>query len=192
MPAKAFSVITSNVGKFTEIKTFFENHALQVQRISVDLDEIQELDPLKIIKHKVGEGLSLGYKDFIVEDTSLYIDGMHRLPGPLVKWFLLELGVDGIYKLATSMGNGAAQAETVVAYINSQEETFLFKGVTGGRLVAPRGSLDFGWGASFQPDNCLKTYGEMGYQEKSYWNQRIKALEAFGKFLSQQPHSRLD
>jgi inosine triphosphate pyrophosphatase len=109
---------------------------------------------------------------------------MNRLPGPLVKWFLDELKKEGIYKLATAMGNKAAQAETIVAYIKNNQETHFFRGATGGRIVEPRGQYDFGWGPIFQPDNCLKTYGEMPYEEKILWNQRIKALIQFRDFLT--------
>lgn len=179
---KKLYVLTGNAGKFAEIKRYLESKDLEIEQVDVDLEEIQDVDALKIIQHKAAEALKLGYHDFLIEDTSLYIDGMNRLPGPLIKWFLQELAMPGIYKLAASMGNGAAQVETIFAYVKNPQESHYFRGATGGRIVEPRGEHGFGWSAIFQPDNCLKTYGEMDYEEKSLWNQRIKALSEFKLF----------
>lgn len=181
---KKIYVLTGNIGKYTEFKRFLESDAIHIEHVDVDLEEIQEVDALKIMQHKVSEAIKLGFHDFLLEDTSLYIDGMNRLPGPLVKWFLQELNTKGLYKLANSMGNGATQVETIVAYVTNHGESHFFRGATGGRIVEPRGEHGFGWSSIFQPDNCLKTYGEMPYEEKIFWNQRIKALEQFKQFLN--------
>ena len=136
---KILSVVTSNQGKFEEIKRFLSSEELVVEQAALDLEEIQEVDAFKIIQFKVDQAIKHGFKNFMLEDTSLYIDGLNRLPGPLVKWFLAELEVAGLYKLACCMGNGAAQAETIVAYVRSGGEVNYFKGSTGGRIVEPRG-----------------------------------------------------
>lgn len=31
-----------------------------------------------------------------MEDTSLYLEGLNGLPGPLIKWFLQKIGLEGI------------------------------------------------------------------------------------------------
>ncbi len=184
IPQKIY-VLTGNSGKFAEIKRFLENENFIIEQIDVDLEEAQEVDARKIIDHKVREALKLGLDNFLVEDTSLYLDGMNRLPGPLVKWFLQELEIKGLYKMAIAMGNGAAQAETILAYVKDAQNIHLFYGATGGKLVEPRGEHGFGWSSIFKPDNCLKTYGEMLYEEKILWNQRIKALREFQNFIHQ-------
>lgn len=192
---KILSVLTSNPGKFEDIERFLTSPTLKVEQVSVDLEEIQEVDALKIIHHKIEEAKCLGYTDFILEDTSLYFDGLNRLPGPLIKWFLEELKTTGLYTMASCMGTGAAMAETVLAYVAKDEAPQIFVGSTGGRIVPPLGSLGFGWSNIFQPDNCLKTYAEMLYEEKLEWNQRIKALKAFKAYWdtlqTQQPPAGL-
>lgn len=180
-------VLTGNQGKFEEIASFLSDTHLSLEQIPLDLEEIQGVDALKIIHHKISQAQAAGYSNFILEDTSLYFSGLNRLPGPLIKWFLQELGAHGLYELASRMGNGAAMAETILAYVSHNKEVHIFSGATGGRIVEPRGTYGFGWASVFQPDNCLKTYAEMLYDEKKIWNQRIKALEAFKKFLDTLP-----
>jgi inosine triphosphate pyrophosphatase len=178
-------VITGNQGKFNEIKNFLESYNFHIEQIDIDLEEIQELDPLKIIEHKAYQALQAGYRKFILEDTSLYINGLNRLPGTFIKWFLKELGPEGIYALASCMGDRSAVAETVIAYAADNHNVHVFRGETSGSIVPPRGTYGFGWSSIFQPNGSLKTYGEMLYEEKYPFNQRIKALEKFRVFLEE-------
>src|SRR2546430_10482604 len=50
-------------------------------------------------------------KPVLVEDIAFTFTAMGRLPGPLIKWFLEELGNDGLCKLANGLDNRGAKAE---------------------------------------------------------------------------------
>lgn len=76
--------ITGNKGKFEEVKAALSF----VEQFNVDLPEIQEIDSRKIIKFKLLEALRHKNAGFIVEDTSLHLDCLNGLPGPLIRWFL--------------------------------------------------------------------------------------------------------
>src|SRR3990167_2594481 len=84
---KKIFMITSNKNKFAEAKVFIP----EIEMLSIDLDEIQEIDPHVIIKHKLNEAIknydSKKHKNaiFLVEDTSFYLKGMNGLPGPFAK-----------------------------------------------------------------------------------------------------------
>ena len=132
------------------------------------------------------EALKRGYTNFILDDSALYINGLNNLPGPLIKWFLQEIGIDGIYKLARAMGNCSAQFETIIAYVDDHKNIHYFTGRTEGTLVAPRGTHGFGATPIFQPIGSNKTYAEMEYEEKTQWGQRIRALEKLREFLIKQ------
>jgi inosine/xanthosine triphosphate pyrophosphatase family protein len=58
----------------------------EIRGVNLDLMEIQELDATKIIRAKLAEAQRSHTGRFIVEDTSLYLDEMNGLPGPLIKW----------------------------------------------------------------------------------------------------------
>ena len=76
--------VTGNKTKFEEVRAMVSN----VEQVDIDLPEIQEIDAREIIRFKLQEALKRAEGSFIVEDTSLYMDCLNGLPGPLVKWFL--------------------------------------------------------------------------------------------------------
>ena len=76
--------ITGSKGKFAEVQLIIPN----LKQLNIDLPEIQELDPKKIIEAKLQSAFEHRSGEFIVEDTSLYLDCLNGLPGPLIKWFI--------------------------------------------------------------------------------------------------------
>ena len=119
---KTIYFLTNNQGKFNEIKKFLADKKIKIRQIKIDLDEIQGVDPKKIINHKIKEALKSGLKNFFLEDTSLYINGLGQLPGPLIKWFLIELKNPGLARLAKKMGHGQAYAETIIAFAKNKKQ----------------------------------------------------------------------
>lgn len=171
--------ITGNKNKFEEIKKILP----QIERMDMDLPEIQEIDAKEILKAKLIEALKHKKSGFIVEDTSLYLECLHGLPGPLIKWFYETMGNQELYNLAFKLGNTKATAKTIIGYAKNPRELYFFEGVLNGLLVPPRGSLDFGWGPIFQPEGFLKTFGEMEKAEKNSISMRAIALNKLKEFL---------
>src|SRR3989338_8013701 len=88
--------ITGNENKLKEAKEIMP----EIKGLNMDLLEIQDINPHKIIKHKVEEARKQVPGRFIVEDVSFYLEAINGLPGPLIKWFLKTIGVEGIVKIA--------------------------------------------------------------------------------------------
>jgi inosine triphosphate pyrophosphatase len=128
----------------------------------MDLPEIQEVDPQKVIAAKLVEARKYWSGTFIVEDTSFSLDSIDGLPGPLVKWFIKSIGVDGIYALTKTFG-ARATARTIIGYADENNDILFFEGSLGGLVVPPRGTDGFGWNSLFQPDGHEKTFGEVDF-----------------------------
>ena len=92
----ALYFITGNKGKLAEVQSILGN----VEALDIDLPEIQSLDAQEIIKAKLEEAQKDQTGEFIVEDNSLYLEGLNGLPGPLIKWFEEALGNEGIALIA--------------------------------------------------------------------------------------------
>ena len=178
------SVITGNAGKFREISTYLNQYAITTYQVAHDLEEIQSLDLKAVIEHKAQQVVAMGYTHSLVEDTALYFDGLKRLPGTFIKWFLAELGCDGLYTLAEKVGNRNAQAQTIIAYIDGQKRIHYFLGATKGQIVSPQGG-NFGWSDIFKPDGADKRYGQMTFQQKEPYGQRFRALKELVTFLKE-------
>ncbi len=177
---KSIVFITGNKDKLREVQALIP----AVQGLDLDLTEIQEIDAHKIITAKLTEAQKYHAGPFIVENTSLSLDAMNGLPGPLVKWFLKTIGVEGIYKLTESFESTRAMARTLIGYAD-EEGIHFFEGSLLGTLVPPRGTDGFGWDAIFQPDGSEKTFAEMTPEEKSQCSMRKRAVEGLRRYLEQ-------
>ncbi len=171
--------ITGSNGKFSNALLVMP----ELVQLNLDLVEIQELDPYKVISAKVFEAFKHNNGPFVVEDTSLYFKGLNGLPGPLIKWFLKSLGTLGLYDLAKSIGNFDAIAKTIVGYAENTEKIYFFEGSLEGKIVPPMGGNDFGWGPIFQPKGLDKTFGEMTEVEKNEISMRCEAFRQLKYFL---------
>src|SRR3990167_2155690 len=154
--------ITGNRHKFNEVKSFFP----EVRQLDIDLPEIQEIDAKEVVKAKLTEAFKHAKGEFIIEDTSLYLNCLKGLPGPLIKWFLKTIGNEGLANLAKKLGDNKAEAKTIIGNAKNQDEIEFFEGSIPGKIVAQTGISGFGWDPIFQPDGFDKTFAEMTTEEK--------------------------
>ena len=173
--------ITGNVGKFIEAKSVIYD----AEQIDLDLLEIQEIDARKVVEAKLREALKHNSGEFFCEDTSLYINCLKGLPGPLIKWFLEVLKVDGIYDLVKRYEDKSAVAKTIVGYSDGNNIVF-FEGIVEGEIVSPRGENGFGWDKLFLPGGSERTFGEMNLGEKNEFSMRKMALIKLRDYLREQ------
>lgn len=156
---KILKLNTSNLGKFEEFKHFFKQFGLDLEVTHIDLKEI-DADPVDVITHKashIGENI-------LVEDTSLHVEGMDI--GVNVKWLLTHLN--------ECLGR---RAEWVVLLgVRKGDQVFIYRGITIGHIVAPKGSSGFGFDPFFFPDGATKALAEEKLEVNSA---RKKAVEAF-------------
>jgi len=171
--------ITGSRYKLEEVRAVVPD----IEQLEMDLPEIQELDPHAIIKAKLEAAFAHAEGEFIVEDTSLYLEALGGFPGPLIKWFLKALGLEGLVSLCEKLGDDRAVAKTVIGYAKHREEISFFEGVLSGRIVRPRAASDFGWDAIFLPDGHDKTFAEMSREEKNAVSMRGQAAGKLKGFL---------
>jgi non-canonical purine NTP pyrophosphatase (RdgB/HAM1 family) len=163
--------ITGNSHKLREVEAILGT----MRHVDLDLPELQELEPRKVVIAKAQAALAQGYSPVLIEDTSLSLTALNGLPGPLIKWFLKALGGEGVYQLAASKQNCSAEVRTIFG-LALGPQTFIYgEGVVYGQVVSPRGT-GFGWDSIFQPQGSTKTMGEMSPEEKSSFSMRTKAL----------------
>lgn len=178
---KEIFFITGNKEKLREICEIIPG----VQGIDLDLTEIQEIDAQKVIAAKLAEAQKYRQGSaLMVEDTSLSLERMHGLPGPLIKWFLKTIGTAGISQLTETFGSRAT-ARTLIGYADEAGAMYFFAGEIKGIIIPPRGSGGFGWDSLFQPDGQDKTFAEMTPQEKQHYSMRKIAAQQLCAFLAE-------
>src|SRR6185436_6170020 len=110
-----------------------------------------------------------------VEDTSLAVDSLGRLPGTLIKWFLEAVGVAGLGELVAKYPDHSATGRTVIGYRDAQGSVHYFTGEVRGQVVTPRGDKGFGWDPIFQPEGHDQTFAELGPEVKNTMSMRQAA-----------------
>lgn len=174
--------ITGNEGKFRDAKLIIP----EIERLDIDLPEIQEINPIKIIETKLIEANKHKKGRFMISDGSLYLEATPGLPGPLIKWFEKTIGNQGLFQLAKNMGNFNASAKVIIGYMDDQDKINYFEGEIRGKIVEPRGSNGFGWDAVFQPKGFKKTFAEMTLEEKNKISHGKIALEKLREYLKKE------
>ena len=175
--------VTSNHNKFRELSELLESN---VTRIEIDLQEIQTTDLHELVKFKLRQAYEHVQAPVIVEDTSLYFEAWNELPGPLVKFFLKNIGLSGMVRALDEFNNNSASAACCLGFTKDGKSMHLFEGKVKGNIVEPRGSQHFGWGAIFLPAGYQRTFGEMSSQEKHQISPRGAAAKKFKDFLTLQ------
>ena len=142
------------------------------------------MKPEKVVKYKLDRAKEYYTisRFLMIEDTSLFIDCLGGLPGPLVKFFVKRIGPEGIYDQTIIYNDTTATAVSCVGiYDKETKNEYFLKSEVKGRIVRPRGTGGFGWDSIFQPDGSEQTYAEMDSDTRSVFNMRIQAMKKFKK-----------
>ena len=175
--------VTSNPNKFRELSELLD---CNLSRIELDLKEIQTTDLHELVKFKLRQAYERVQGPVIVEDTSLYFEAWKELPGPLVKYFLKNIGLSGMVRALEEFNNNSASAVCCMGFTKDGKNTHLFEGKVKGNIVEPRGSQHFGWDAIFLPEGHQQTFGQMSLKEKNQISPRGVAAKKFNHFLTLQ------
>lgn len=171
--------ITGNAGKADEVSRYL---GVPIEHKSLDLDEIQSLDLEEIVKDKTLRAFEKVGKPVLVEDVSFVFHGLGKLPGPLIKWFLKELGNEGLCRLVD--GKDRSCTATVCYGFHDGKEVHTFEGSMKGSVSnSPLGNNSFGWAPVFIPEGHEKTYAELTNEEQAPIAMRNKALKKLREFL---------
>lgn len=180
---KSLTFITGNPDKVKQLSRYL---GLRVTHKRIDLTEIQDVDVSEVIKHKVIEAYKHVRKPVLVDDTSLTIEAMGKLPGAFIKYFLKEIGNNTICKIVKMLGNQNAVAEVVIGLYDGKNLK-LFQGKINGMIShRARGKNGFGWDAIFIPEGYNQTRAEMSENDYDKTSPRKIALQNLEKYLNSQ------
>jgi non-canonical purine NTP pyrophosphatase (RdgB/HAM1 family) len=147
-----------------------------VKRQKIELDEIQSLDVLEVIDHKVKQAYEIVKSPVLVEDVGLYFNAMGRLPGVFTRWFLEEIGNEGMCRVLNAYSDRSAVAKVCLAYYDGSLLK-IFEGEVRGHISdKPYGDDRFGWNCIFIPTGADKTYGQMDGEETERFSLRTTTV----------------
>ncbi|MDH4120078.1 MAG: non-canonical purine NTP pyrophosphatase [Deltaproteobacteria bacterium] len=171
--------VTSNPHKIREAMALLPRPVIQVK---VDLEEIQSASLKSVVVQKTRLAFHKLRLPLIVEDSSLVFAAWKKLPGPFIKYFEENMGLEGLVDALEPFGSWAAEAVCGVGY-HDGTRVYYFEESIRGTIVPPVGDGGFGWDAIFCPQGSTQTFAQMTPQEKNAISMRAKAMRALGRHL---------
>ncbi len=173
---------TSRPEKADEARRF----GFAVERIAVDLPEIQSIDPGDIVEAKVRGAYEKLERPVLVEDSGLSIRAWGGFPGALVRWLEKGAGVGAIPRMLASWEDRRATAICVVALFDGARLVSARGECEGSIAPSPRGADGFGWDSIFIPEGADRTFAELGPSGKDRASHRRRAWEALAARMPQE------
>ncbi len=172
--------VSGNAGKAAELAKWL---GMPIEHRSIDVDEIQSLDSRQVVDYKARQAYAIVHQPVLVEDVAVTFTAMGRLPGTYIKWFLQELDLVGLCKLADGLEHRNATAAICYGLYDGTHIHFFEHSVPGSIAPEPRGE-SFGWNPIFIPDGSTKTYAEMTDDERRPHSMRAHAIDQLRAFLA--------
>jgi len=172
--------VTSNEGKFREVKEIGKKYGIEIDWIRREYLEPQGSDLEEIAKISAQLLAEEIREPFFLEDSGLFIEALKGFPGPYSSYVFKTIGNEGILKLMNGVEDRRAYFLAVIAFWDG-EKVLTFKGRVDGRIATEmRGDKGFGFDPIFEYNG--KTFAEMG-EEKNEVSHRRRALENFFEYL---------
>lgn len=171
---------TTNEGKLAEARKIL---GIKIQSVSLEIDEIQSLDPVEVAVKKAISYYEALKKPIFVEDVSFSIVTLGNLPGPYIDAFMKALSNEGIVKLLKGKKERGVVAQATVVYVDGKQKPEVFVGKVDGKIAEEPKGTGFGWDPIFIPNGETRTFGEMALEEKNQYSMRAKALKKFKNWL---------
>jgi non-canonical purine NTP pyrophosphatase (RdgB/HAM1 family) len=172
--------ITGNPNK----AEFFKKYAdLEVDHHKLDLDEIQSLDLVEVVTHKALQAYKVLQRPVFVEDVSLELSALGRLPGTFIKHFIDEIGLEAICRLADPFDNRSAIGKTAYGYCD-ENGVQVFEGAIYGTIPEhPQGDSGFGWDPIFIPEGYTQSRAQLNEDDYQKVYLQIKPIKQLADFL---------
>lgn len=172
--------ITSNLSKVEQVSKYL---GIPINHAKIDLVEIQSLDLNEVIEHKLREAYSKVQAPIMVDDAAVTITALGKLPGPFIKFFLSELGAEGICKLMKSFDDKQMKGEVGIGVYDGENMEIFIGSIDGTIIDAPKGTGGFGWDCIVVPNGYSQTRAEMNETDYDATSPRKFALEKLEKYL---------
>lgn len=175
--------VTTNAGKFREVFQILDGHGLKIERIDRAYPELQADTLEEVVAYALDE-LGADLDDFFVDDSGLFVEGLHGFPGPYSSHAFRKIGIAGMTCLLHGVSDRRARFETVLG-LRRQGETRILKGECRGTIAEEaRGYGGFGFDPIFVPEGHAKTLAEMTTDEKNAISHRGIAARALAALLT--------
>jgi non-canonical purine NTP pyrophosphatase (RdgB/HAM1 family) len=183
MSVRKIYFVSSNEEKYREIQGALADSGVLIERLALDLPEIQSVDPVEVAAYKARKAYASVGDEVLVEDSALGITAWNGYPGALIKWLTRAVGEAGLCRQLDAWEDRRAVAIAVFCLFDGKDLRTFVGQVQGQIPRQPRGENGFGWDSIFQPEDSTLTYGEIARETKMRISMRARALDALRTYL---------
>lgn len=180
--------VTGNAEKFATAHDHLASLGVELERVALDLDEIQSSSVQEVALHKAQQAFRVLRRPVIVEDSGFYIDELNGFPGPSVKSVINSLGAEGIARLTDQTATRRCHFQSVLVYIDAHGVPRVFTDEGDGGTIAERptatpqpGSWSALWDV-FVPAGCAEPLSALQDTERAHVFDRWAKQSVFTQF----------
>lgn len=151
----------------------------------VEFDELQSLDLHEIVEHKARQAYEIVKKPVLVEDVSMEFTALGGLPGPFIKFFIVNSGDAACCKMLDGFDYRSATIRCTFGYYDGKILRLFDNSMPGKISDKPKGDNGYGFDRIFIMDGYDITSAEMSPEdnERTYRDQ-MKPIVAVREFLT--------
>ena len=169
-------IITSNPGKVREYSAALSRLGIETEHMKIPYDEIQTSELSEVAEKGMDEIISKGVRDFILDDSGLFIDALNGFPGVWSAYAQKTIGNKGILKLMEGIENRGAEFRCCIG-CDISGKRIVVTGICRGEIaLSEKGTDGFGFDPIFTHDG-KRTFAEIPLEEKNSVSHRGRAIQ---------------
>lgn len=176
-------VITSNPGKVEEYRKAFADMGVEMEHFRHPYDEIQTSELEEVVKNGMEALRVEGLRDFIIDDTGMFVDALKGFPGVYSAYVQKTVGNAGVLKLMEGKKDRGAEFRCCIGCDIGGKTIVVTGGCRGFILQEEKGDGGFGYDPIFSPDG-KRSFAEMDIAEKNGISHRGNAVSLLRKELA--------
>jgi XTP/dITP diphosphohydrolase len=179
--SKKLYFVTSNKGKFKEVKQKLEPLGYAIVQKNINYPELQAASLEEVVKFGLNN-IKLK-SSFIIEDSGLFIEALNGFPGVFSSFVFKTIGCQGILRLMRYEKDRYAEFKSAIG-LKISNATKIFTGVCNGQIsTSAKGQKGFGYDPIFVVEGETRTFAEMSAEEKNKYSHRGRAVQKLSYYL---------
>ena len=175
-------VITSNPGKVAEYEKELSQFGIEMEHLRHPYDEVQTSDLEEVVNKGMDAIIAEGIRDFIVDDSGLFIDALKGFPGVWSAYAQKTIGNPGILKLMDGVEDRGAEFRCCIGCDIAGKRIVVTGKCRGVIKDSEKGSERFGLDPVFSQDG-KRTFAEIPMDEKNDVSDRGNAVRLLREAL---------
>jgi non-canonical purine NTP pyrophosphatase, rdgB/HAM1 family len=178
-------IITSNPGKVKEFAKMLSELNIETEHCKVSYDEVQTSELEEVVKKGIEELRKKGLKDFIIDDSGLFVNALKGFPGVYSAYVQKTLGNNGLLKQMEEIDDRNAEFKCCIG-CDLSGKTMIVTGTCQGKILfKEQGTEGFGFDPIFSHDG-ERSFAEIPIDEKNEVSHRGNALQLLIEELKKQ------